>query len=128
MVLLKEKYVIIEYNAVVSCIACQWLGYSNFEQIKNGNEKALEFLKEKNLSKWLIDNRNAALLPKEARDWLHQEFVHKAIQGGLKKMAVILPESIFGKMSVNEIVTEIKDILFIQNFSEVEEALHWLRK
>jgi hypothetical protein len=110
----------------------EWKGYGKDEEIIDIISKGLKLIKEKRLTKILIDSLNAPTLNTNIQQWLNVEFMSKISELGLKKMAMIMPQKITAVSAVNRMSTSEESktamtIMETQFFNTNEEAIKWIK-
>jgi len=88
----------------------------------------LLWLKSKQSDKQLNDVKRMKPLKKEIQIWMNEVWFPKAKETGLKYMAFVIPDDIFGKMSLegaNKSAPN-KFNIEIQYFNDIENAKQWL--
>jgi hypothetical protein len=110
----------------------EWKGYGKDEEIIDIISKGLKLIKEKRLTKILIDSLSAPTLNTNIQQWLNVEFMSKISELGLKKMAMIMPQKITAVSAVNRMSTSEESktamtIMETQFFNTNEEAIKWIK-
>ena len=112
----------------IEAVRMEWKKYAAGKDFRNGLDTGLELIRKKNSSRWLADLRKMQVVNQEDQQWSNDDWFPRAIKAGIRKMAIIVPMDIFGKMSVNRIMQNISDIgLSTQYFDSVEDAIEWLK-
>jgi hypothetical protein len=89
--------------------------------------RVIELLKEHNTDKKLIDNRQLGMLTPRNREWIQKTWFPLAVEAGLKRMAFIMPNNIFGKVSTEDANRYAHHTpVEINYFYTPEEAINWL--
>lgn len=134
MKLLEEKYGTIEYDPSVPCITASFIGFMSSEQFRDFLDKGLQLMieKKKNHKKilWLADTSKHVVQPDQDTKWVAESWNPRAIKAGIQHVAFVLPENVFGGMSVKKYAsnTEKKgDAMIIEMFGNVESAKNWFR-
>lgn len=78
------------------------------------------------------DLREAEVITKEDQDWTVNEWQPRAVAAGYRRGAIVIPESIFGQLSVKKVISQVQNLhrevdLSIQYFSDVNEAYQWMK-
>ncbi len=96
-------------------------------QFREGIIQTLKAVEKYHTKKLLSDTRKHAVVTLNDSTWVAKEIVPKLISAGLKYHAMVLPESIFGKMAIDNYQANVNNNLFIQNFKSREIAIQWLQ-
>lgn len=124
----ESKYCDVIWNEECKAVVLDWKGYATSEQFREIMNKGLELLISKRANRWLGDCTKFMTLQKADEEWSNTDWLARALQGGIKKMAIVLPEKLIQKNIVDRILDNNGDILITsQKFSSPEEALAWLK-
>lgn len=105
-----------------------WKDFVHGDPFRLGLDKGLELIEKKGSSRWLADLREMKVLSIEDQNWSSNDWFPRAINGGIRKMSIVLPESALAKMGVKNIMNEVEGIeIKTTYFSTLEEAEKWLR-
>lgn len=123
-----------EYDASVPCIVATFNGFMSSEQFRHflnlGLELLIEKKKEHNRILWLADTSKHVVQPDKDTQWVAQEWNPRALQAGINHVAFVLPDNVFGNMSVKKYSdsTEKKgDKMIVQMFGDLASAKRWFR-
>lgn len=136
MDILKENYGEIIFNEEVPCVIwkpTKFMTSSDFRKLMSSGVDYYVSKKQDipNLV-WLNDSREMKVIGKEDQKWLEEVVNMQAIENGLKYMAFVLPENIFGKIAVKTYINSTLDNkendLTIETFSNYDKAVAWLKE
>ena len=83
---------------------------------------------EKNLSKWISDNRDLPIVHNNIDDWLFNEWLPGMINLGWKKWALIEPEISAGKKNQEKYQESFAQVgIEVQSFKELDQARAWIK-
>src|SRR5688572_8968572 len=106
MTLYDEKFGSLEYDSTVPCITATFKGFMSSEQFRDFLNKGLEkLIEKKKLHKqilWLADTRKHVVQPDKDTQWVADDWNPRAIKAGIEHVAFVLPENVFGKISVKK--------------------------
>lgn len=89
--------------------------------------KGAQAFKKHRCNKWLSDDRKSTALRKEDLEWAQQNWEPDIIKAGWKYWALILPEAIFGKMNMKELIKRYDSQgIEVQVFTSADEGMKWL--
>lgn len=134
MLIYGNSSVTVTYDDSVPCIVWTPLQFMKNEDWRTPFVKGLEFLAGKikttpNIT-WLNDTRKLKMVTIEDLNWLNKNVNDPCFKLGLRKVAFVLPENVFGKMAVKfyvEYTNKRSDNLFqIKAFQEYTDAEAWL--
>jgi hypothetical protein len=134
MFLLKEKYGSLTYDSTVPCIIATFDGFMSSEQFRDFLNKGLDHLIEKknghNRILWLADTRKHVVQPDKDTQWVADEWNPRALKAGINHVAFVLPENVFGGLSVKKYAENSGkkgDSMVVQMFGDIESAKNWFR-
>jgi hypothetical protein len=134
MKLLEEKFGTIEYDATVPCITATFKGFMSSEQFRAFLNKGLEFMIEKkkrhHMILWLADTSAHVVQPDKDTKWVAEDWNPRAIQAGIHHVAFVLPENVFGNISVKKYAENSEkkgDKMIVQMFGNIDSAKNWFR-
>jgi len=135
MILLKNKYVQVEFWEDVPCIANIHLMPVLGKEFRNSLEQVLDLYKK--LKKdhqelfWLADTRKFGVMSADDQEWIAREWNPRVYQAGLRYMAFIVPESTFGEISIKKykekVATQANSFETCM-FEDVYKAKEWLKQ
>ncbi len=111
-----------------SCILETWNGFTSFELFSSLLEEVLKLMAQKGAKNLILDTRqHRGLSPKGQEHGVNRCTQH-AKQYGQMLHAIIVPEDIFSKFSVENFVKKLDKSQLVVNayFKEVEDALKWI--
>ena len=121
-------YLTVHWNEEIKCVWMEWKKFVKGAGFRNGLDKGLELIIAKESSKWLADLTRLKVVDMEDQEWSNNDWFPRAIEGGIQWMAIVVPEDIFAKMSVNSIMEKVPTMqLTVHYFDSLHEAEDWLR-
>jgi hypothetical protein len=92
-------------------------------------DAGIRALKDDRASRWLADCRRQKVLSPADQDRADREWLPQALAGGLKRFAVVLPESGLAGMNLKDRLKEVPSTkLEVRYFATVEPAREWLAR
>ena len=89
--------------------------------------KGLELLIQQNATAWLSDIRKQGVVAPAQSQWLQTEIIPKAVESGLKKVAVLMDGDVFKDFYIKNLQNKTQKGL-IQYFGMLENANEWLKE
>jgi len=130
MELLNNDYITISIDESVPCL--EWIGkkFIPSEAFRESEEKSLSFFREyvekyPNLQ-WYVDARKVGAISQENTEWVAKVILPQFASLGLKKEAFVVPESAFGKVAIDDYMSESGDKIQIKVFDSEFKAKTWL--
>lgn len=124
--ILEKPYATIYMDVDKKRLYQAWFGYLTVDQFKAAIDISVNCFKEHDLTTILSDTTHQAVLAKEGSDYA-ASVVPVLMENGMKKIAFILPKSIFTKLAVQNF-TEQSQTGASRSFTSLEEAERWLDK
>ncbi len=115
-----------ESNAVKAIFA----NYLNEEEFKKFAVSILNKVETTGKKKLLYDTRELKVMSQSIQDWINEIWFPQANKLGVSHMAFIMPESVFGKVSMEQTNKNKEKIgnITIEYFSSMKNAKDWLNK
>lgn len=135
MILYESHLVKVEFDPSVPTVIWTPLEFMSGEQFTQPFVVGMDFFEKKvkeipNLG-WLNDTRRVNSVKIEDVKWLDKNVNDRAYEVGGKKVAFVLPENIFGKMSVRFYIKftneRMDNKLEIKAFEKLAQAKLWLK-
>lgn len=128
MEILNEDYVKIDFDNETEILSLTWLLNPTSEEIRSGLNTGSDFVKENGVKKWIGDTNLLGVIAEEDMEWINNEWFPSLLAAGIKKMAVILPDNVFGQMNVEDIMGTVDTSTGFESryFDNVEEATSWI--
>lgn len=116
------------YDAEIACVTMTWKGYATSREFREGNERVLGVLAERGASKLLGDIKDFVLIGAEDQHWLSSNWIPRAMEAGLRTVAMITPVFYFNRVAVESVGQKLDpEALILQYFDSQDPARHWLR-
>jgi hypothetical protein len=134
MKLFEEKYGTLEYDSTVPCITASFIGFMSSEQFRAFLNIGLDYLIEKKQQHdkilWLADTSKHVVQPDKDTTWVANEWNPRALKGGIRHVAFVLPDNVFGNASVKRYADNTvkkKDEMEVQMFGDINSAKQWFK-
>lgn len=86
-----------------------------------------EYMEKYRAKKWLSDDRDNAVISKEANEWGDKVWAPRAIKAGFKFWAIVIPSKSSAKLQMTMFASEYKKRgVTVQIFEDVDNAIKWL--
>ncbi|MCK6588441.1 MAG: STAS/SEC14 domain-containing protein [Polyangiaceae bacterium] len=133
MVYLDTPYALVEWDSANRHVHIAWRDFAYGEEYRLVHETILKVVAERGSGKVLADARRMKAAPQEDQEWLMKDWIPRAGAGGLKHMAIVLPKTTLGQMTLQRLVegtTGSKRLVSgdgTSYFESVEDARKWLK-
>lgn len=119
----------VKWDGAGATVLVEWEGWANSTEFAAMLEAGVRALTDHRGSRWLADCRRQKVLRLADQDWADREWLPKALAAGLKKFAVVLPDSGLAGMNLKERLARVADAkLGVGYFATVEQAREWLAR
>ena len=121
----------VDYDGDVPCVRMLWKGYATSAQFRAANERVLEAIKERKASKLLGDAEDFVLIGADDQMWLASNWIPRALQAGVRKIALVMPRFYFNRVAVDTVAQRLsgefaRNLVRIEYFDGRESARNWL--
>lgn len=117
----------IYYDAKLKMIELIWTKDYTDEEFKETLLAGLEIAQKHGAVNWIADTRNFRVLSATLLAWNNEVWWPKANHSSLKKVALIIPESVLGAMSLDQKKFQTGN-LSLNNVQNREEAIYWFQE
>jgi hypothetical protein len=109
-----------------------WLRPVEHNEMLQTAEKISQLLQERNINKLLLNALVIGKLLPHTKEWLSRTYYQSLSDLGLQKLARVLPENVFNRLSFEAVITRAEALGTVnfefRNFTNDEAALRWLRE
>lgn len=126
---LDQPYVTVSLDETVPSVFVNHHSYQTSEEFRLTINSGIQCFNENKANNpklgWLGDTRKQGALSDEDLKWCGETMAAQCV--GLKKVALVIPEDIFGQLSISEFVdTQSGSGMTNKMFSSLEEAKKWI--
>ncbi|MEL6538819.1 MAG: hypothetical protein AAFQ98_25610 [Bacteroidota bacterium] len=126
-VLFENRSITLSWDTQGQFLHVEWKGYAASDGYREILLKQLELTREKHARRILYDLRNMGVVSRENQNYTNEEYFPAVARAGNKIAAIVVPENIFGEVSVKAIMGERNEGLFMSKiFESTDEAREWL--
>jgi hypothetical protein len=122
-----EHYLAITHDASVPCVIMQWKSFATSQEFRKGLNSGLHMVNTHKVGNWLADLRKMDVIDPEDEQWSNTDWFPRALQAGIRKMALIPSEDVFNNMAVENIMSQVTSNLQVHYFKDLESAKAWLK-
>jgi hypothetical protein len=129
MELFKTDYLTIQYRPEDNYLQMNWTTTPSSSEFRKGMNELIEAMKSKNCGKVLTDTRKLGAISPEDQEWSSREWATEAAGAGFQHLAILMPEDIFGMMSVEDVMSNVdqEQVATHAFFKSELDAAGWLR-
>lgn len=120
-------YLTIHRDDVYNCVWMEWKKFVKGPGYRNGLDKGLELAISMNTTRWLADLRKMNVVDPDDQSWSNDNWFPRALKGGIENIAIIMPQDVFAKMSVDSIMEKVPaSMVKVRYFERLEMGQNWL--
>jgi len=119
----------------LAAIHMQWLAPVGGAPFRDGLDDGLAALVERGARHWLADLKQLGVINRSDEAWLNEDWFPRAVDAGMRWLAIVNPESSLSTISIREIMQGVSakklidsDLLVTHSFEDLRDALAWLRE
>ena len=109
-----------------------WLRSVEHDEMVMTADRLNQFLKETKADKLLLSALSIGKLLPHTKEWLSTTYYKSLSEQGIKKLARVLPENVFNRLTFEAVMTRAEALgainFEVRNFTSNEAALQWLRE
>jgi hypothetical protein len=118
---------IVKWDSAIQAVSTEWQGWADRAQFMAALDAGLGAIKKHHASRGLVDSLRQLALPQPDQDWVNQEWFPQALAAGLRRLALVIPESALAMMSIEDVLSRVRStMLEVRYFATVAEARRWL--
>lgn len=119
----EERFLTIEVDQEKKCLVQHWKGTVRSDEYRRGQEKTVEVFNQYGLKNLVSNTKEAGALKTEDTDWAAQNIVPKLTSRGLRTLNMVVPSSVFTKLTLQDIEKKTKSVLQVKYFDDVRKAI-----
>ncbi|GAB3201373.1 hypothetical protein ABID22_004048 [Pontibacter aydingkolensis] len=121
----------IEVDVEGNLLQSKWHRPVTEQEVKTGGTKLYEVLRDTKVEHAVADAQNVGAIPPTAKDWLSSTFYELLSQTSLKRLARVLPKSVFHQIALESVVTRAEALgvtqFEVKNFGNEQDAFAWAK-
>jgi hypothetical protein len=124
-----SKAVTIYWNQPDKYLLVEWKGYAASSEYLTVLEKQLDLTREKKAAKIIYDLRKMGVVSAKDQKYTNEVYFPQMAANGSKYAGIIIPDNIFGQVSVQNILGQKNESLFTAKlFNSTSEAVAWIKE
>ena len=113
-------------------VVLEWRNFVYGDEYRGALNAVLEALRTNGSNKVLSDSRRMKAISQDDQEWLLKDWVPRAGKAGLRHMAIVLPKSALGQMTLQRLAQAGPDKRLVSSdgtsyFETIEEAKRWFQ-
>lgn len=132
MVYLDTPNAFVHWDSATRCVVLEWRDFAYGDEYRAALNKVVEALEDNRATKMLSNSLRMKAISQEDQDWLIKDWVPRSAVAGLKHLAIVLPKSTLGQMTLQRLAKVGPDKRLVSSdgtsyFETVEDAKRWFR-
>ena len=120
---------VVKWDAPTEAAHMEWQGWARTPEFQAANDALIHAITEHRGSRVLGDSRRMGVIQESDQDWVNRDWFPRILAAGLRRMALVLPESDLAKMNIDELVGRVPGSqLDVAYFATLGEARKWLTR
>ncbi|MHC2993011.1 hypothetical protein OB13_16025 [Pontibacter sp. HJ8] len=126
----QNHVVTVTYDAELQLGIATWNGFLSSTELREAAEVCLNLTHERQLLRWLGDNRKLRAIRQADQDWFVAYILPRLVGSTLRRNASVVSEDLFNKMAVEQIIKRAGNLgdMVLKDFESPEEAMVWLKQ
>jgi hypothetical protein len=125
----EREFARIEYDEYSGAVIGQLQEFVEGEPFREYMNELIDVIEQNRARKVIGDTSQfEAALTQEDQAWAATDWAPRAQDAGVDHMAMVMPDDVVAKMSVDSIVEMTDDSINRELFSDIDEAKSWLRE
>lgn len=117
----------IEVDEDIPAIVHRWESFVDGQAYRDGCNELLEFIREHDYNKLLIDTKGIKAHQAEDKRWLQEEWMPREIEAGIEYSVSVPNDSVISKSEMETLVDQTADLDFTYVMAEdLDQAREWL--
>lgn len=124
----EQEYASINYDEAIQAMILQWKVTATSSEYRNTLNNLLLGMEQYKTSRVVVDTRHLGVIHPDDQEWSISDWTVRAMQSGYTHLAIILPDEIFTKLSVEDTMSMVKDKTLVSRyFGSLGEAKEWVK-
>lgn len=125
---LLEKNAQVKHNPGLNSLEVTFTGFVPYEMMVKALRHEYAMIRQYALKKCIIDLREMGIYAPGVGDLIKNEWFAQVTKEGMKKVAFVVPESVFGQQSMNKAhqTAKAETALDIEYFKDLSSAKQWM--
>ena len=119
-----SSFVCVECDSGTALVKQHWKVNAASMEFREGMTRTIQAIKDHQGSALLMDATQLGALSEDDQQWTAQEWLPQAKEGGCQKVAAIVSDDVFNKMSVEDAFEQFEGVETAV-FEHPDEALNW---
>lgn len=117
----------IEVDEEIPAIVFRWDEFTSGQAFRDGSNELLEFIRDHDYHKMIIDTSNIKAHDEEDKRWLQETWIPKLIEAGIEYNVSVHADSVISETEMETFVDQAQDLPFTYVLADaVDEAREWL--
>ena len=122
-----EPWLSVQADRKSRCVYAEWRGFANSSEFRSSLTRILEAIRVSGAASLVSDNRRLEGVTGEDQLWIRDTWTPMAVDSGLTRIAVVVPQRGLGKIASEQILGQVGMKAFsTRTFTTVSEAMEWV--
>lgn len=127
MTVYDKDFIAIHWLEDIKAVHMEWKKFARGDNFKEALNTGLKLIIDKKTGNWIADMVHLGTVAEEDQKWSNEDWFPRALQGGVKNMALIMPKSVIASMSVSDIMNKVEGTdLVTHYFDNLQDAKKWI--
>jgi hypothetical protein len=122
-----RSYATVEYKSTKNLVVADMTEYAEGEEYREYMNSVVDAIEDTGCSNILADTRDHPTLDEADQSWTQKTWGPNVEEAGAERLAILAPESIISKMSIETVTENSEDDIDRQWFEKYEDGVSWLR-
>lgn len=124
-----SSFATVQYDERTGAVTGELREFVKGESFQEYMDAIIDAIADQSTTKVIADTSSfEGALTEDDQVWSVQDWAPRAEEAGLETMALVMPESVLAKMSVDNIIEMTDDSIKRDVFSDREKAEEWIRQ
>lgn len=110
----------------IPALTVTWKGYARTQEVRELHERLLDLILAYRVSKVLADDTALPTVAADARRWIIDDWMPRAVAAGLRMAAAKRSDTHFGRIAVESLHSGAPSELKLECFDDLTKAREWL--
>ena len=121
-----KPWLSVQSDRTSGCVYAEWKGFATSAEFRAGTTRILDAIRAIRATSLVSDNRRLEGVTASDRLWIRDVWTPLAVDSGLTRIAVVVPQRGLGKIASEQILSQVGMKAFTtRTFTTVSEAMEW---
>jgi hypothetical protein len=101
----ERPYIRIYVYELHRLIVTEWIGFAFSDELRSALDEALRLARQNGVTRWVANYQQRRVITPDDQDWVSGVWMPQLSSLGLERLAIVVSENVFSRMSVDTILT-----------------------